>query len=89
MNLFERWLTLWVALCIVAGIALGQVFPAPVQALGLGRAIQVVQALGIGLGQRQRKGAVNRTRPENPVARQPGKPHANHLFPGSIEHARP
>ena len=22
MNLFERWLTLWVALCIVAGVAL-------------------------------------------------------------------
>ena len=34
MNLFERWLTLWVALCIVAGIALGQALPAPFQALG-------------------------------------------------------
>jgi len=34
MGLFERWLTLWVFLCIVAGIALGQLFPAPVQALG-------------------------------------------------------
>ena len=34
MNLFERWLSLWVALCIVAGVALGQVFPAPFQALG-------------------------------------------------------
>ncbi len=31
---FERWLTLWVALCIVAGIGLGQLAPAPVQALG-------------------------------------------------------
>jgi ACR3 family arsenite transporter len=26
MNIFERYLTLWVALCIIAGIALGQVF---------------------------------------------------------------
>ena len=32
--LFERWLTLWVFLCIVAGIALGQVLPGPVRALG-------------------------------------------------------
>ena len=34
IGLFERWLTLWVFLCIVAGIALGQLAPAPVQALG-------------------------------------------------------
>jgi len=34
MNVFERWLTLWVALCIAVGIALGQWFPAPFQALG-------------------------------------------------------
>ena len=27
MNLFERYLTLWVALCIVAGIVLGQAAP--------------------------------------------------------------
>jgi len=27
MNLFERYLTLWVILCIIAGIALGQVMP--------------------------------------------------------------
>lgn len=27
MSLFERWLTLWVALCIIAGIALGQAMP--------------------------------------------------------------
>jgi ACR3 family arsenite transporter len=31
---FERWLTLWVGLCIVVGIALGQVFPAPFHVLG-------------------------------------------------------
>jgi ACR3 family arsenite transporter len=34
MSLFERWLTLWVFLCIVAGIALGQWMPAPFEALG-------------------------------------------------------
>ncbi len=34
MGMFERYLTLWVALCIVAGIALGQVFPAPFRLLG-------------------------------------------------------
>jgi ACR3 family arsenite transporter len=34
MSLFERWLTLWVFLCIVAGIALGQFVPAPFQAMG-------------------------------------------------------
>ena len=34
LNFFERYLTLWVALCIVAGIGLGQLFPAPVQAIG-------------------------------------------------------
>lgn len=28
MNRFERYLTLWVALCIVAGVLLGQAFPA-------------------------------------------------------------
>ena len=28
MSLFERWLTLWVALCILAGLALGNLFPA-------------------------------------------------------------
>ncbi len=34
MSVFERWLTLWVALCIVAGVLLGQLLPAPFQALG-------------------------------------------------------
>ncbi len=34
IGFFERWLTAWVGLCIVAGIALGQWFPAPVKALG-------------------------------------------------------
>ncbi|NJL07251.1 MAG: ACR3 family arsenite efflux transporter [Methylacidiphilales bacterium] len=34
MSLFERYLTLWVALCIVAGIALGHVAPQAFQAIG-------------------------------------------------------
>jgi len=34
MSIFERWLTLWVALCIVAGIALGHVMPGAFQAVG-------------------------------------------------------
>ena len=34
MSLFERWLTVWVFLCIVIGIVLGQWLPAPFQALG-------------------------------------------------------
>ncbi len=33
MNLFARYLTLWVALCIVAGIGLGHAFPAAFRAL--------------------------------------------------------
>src|SRR6202045_1616540 len=34
LGTFERYLTVWVALCIVTGIILGQFFPAPFQALG-------------------------------------------------------
>ena len=34
MSLFERYLTLWVALCIVAGVALGHLFPGLFQAIG-------------------------------------------------------
>jgi ACR3 family arsenite transporter len=34
MTLFERWLSLWVALCIAAGIGVGHVLPGPVRALG-------------------------------------------------------
>ena len=34
MSLFERYLTLWVALCILAGIALGQFFPGVFHAIG-------------------------------------------------------
>ncbi|MBR9972215.1 ACR3 family arsenite efflux transporter [Magnetospirillum sulfuroxidans] len=34
MSVFERYLTVWVALCIVAGVALGHFLPAPFQAIG-------------------------------------------------------
>ena len=34
MGLFERYLTAWVALCIVAGVALGHFIPAPFHAIG-------------------------------------------------------
>ncbi|MBN9567077.1 MAG: ACR3 family arsenite efflux transporter [Alphaproteobacteria bacterium] len=34
LGLFERWLTLWVGLCIVVGIALGQVLPTLFHAIG-------------------------------------------------------
>jgi ACR3 family arsenite transporter len=34
MNLFERYLTLWVFLCIIIGVVLGQAIPAPFHWLG-------------------------------------------------------
>ena len=34
MTVFERYLTIWVALCIVAGVALGQFMPGVFQAIG-------------------------------------------------------
>lgn len=34
MSVFERYLTLWVALCIIIGIALGHLFPAAFQMVG-------------------------------------------------------
>ncbi|GAB4116663.1 MAG: ACR3 family arsenite efflux transporter [Sideroxydans sp.] len=34
MSLFERYLTLWVLLCIIVGVVLGQFFPAPFHWLG-------------------------------------------------------
>src|SRR3989440_11115199 len=34
LGTFERYLTLWVALCIIAGVVLGRLMPAPFQALG-------------------------------------------------------
>jgi ACR3 family arsenite transporter len=34
MNLFERYMTVWVFLCIIVGVVLGEFFPAPFQWLG-------------------------------------------------------
>ena len=34
MSIFERYLTVWVALCIVVGVVLGSVFPGVFQAIG-------------------------------------------------------
>jgi len=47
MNRFERYLTLWVFLCIVAGIALGQLLPGPVQAIGRMEFAQVNLPVGL------------------------------------------
>jgi ACR3 family arsenite transporter len=41
MNLFERFLTLWVALCIVAGIVLGQIVPGVFHVIGNATVAQV------------------------------------------------
>jgi ACR3 family arsenite transporter len=47
MSFFERWLTLWVALCIVVGVILGQQLPGPVQVLGRMTLAQVNVPVGI------------------------------------------
>ncbi|WP_031432123.1 ACR3 family arsenite efflux transporter [Methylomarinum vadi] len=41
MSLFERYLTVWVGLCIIVGIALGHWFPVPFQAIGQMEVAQV------------------------------------------------
>ena len=40
MSVFERYLTIWVALCIIAGVALGHYFAAVFQLIG---AVEVAQ----------------------------------------------
>ena len=47
MSVFERYLSVWVALCIVAGIALGQWLPGPVQAIGRMEVAQVNLPVGL------------------------------------------
>jgi ACR3 family arsenite transporter len=47
MGFFERWLTLWVFLCIVAGIALGRWMPAPFEVLGRLEVAQVNVPVGL------------------------------------------
>ena len=47
MSVFERYLTVWVFLCIVVGIALGQVFPGPFQVIGRMEVAQVNLPVGL------------------------------------------
>ena len=41
MSVFERYLTLWVALCIVVGVGLGHLFPGVFQTIGAAEVAQV------------------------------------------------
>lgn len=47
ISFFERYLTVWVVLCIVAGIALGQILPEAFQAIGRMEYAQVNLPVGI------------------------------------------
>lgn len=47
MSVFERYLTVWVFLCIVAGIALGQYFPSLFQTIGSLEIAQVNLPVGL------------------------------------------
>ena len=47
LSVFERFLTIWVFLCIVAGIALGQLFPGVFQAIGRMEYAQVNLPVGL------------------------------------------
>ena len=47
MSVFERFLSVWVALCIVAGIALGQLFPEVFQTIGRMEVAQVNLPVGV------------------------------------------
>ena len=47
MSLFERYLTVWVVFCIVAGIALGQVAPTLFQAIGRMEIAQINLPVGL------------------------------------------
>ena len=47
MSVFERFLSVWVALCIVAGIALGQFLPGVFQAIGRMEVAQVNLPVGV------------------------------------------
>ena len=47
LGFFERWLTMWVGLCIVAGIALGQTSPGFFQAVGRMEVAQVNLPVGL------------------------------------------
>ncbi len=47
MNLFERYLTAWVAACILIGVALGQLFPALFQTIGAMEVAKVNLPVGL------------------------------------------
>lgn len=47
MSIFERYLTVWVLLCIAAGIALGQLLPAPFHAIAQLEVAQVNLPVGV------------------------------------------
>ena len=47
MTMFERYLTLWVFICIVLGLALGQFFPGVFQAIGAMEVAQVNLPVGL------------------------------------------
>jgi len=47
MGLFERYLTVWVFLCIIIGVVLGQVFPALFQLLGSMQVARVNLPVGL------------------------------------------
>ncbi|RKR37117.1 ACR3 family arsenite efflux transporter [Paraburkholderia sp. BL17N1] len=47
IGFFERYLTVWVALCIVCGVALGQWLPLPFQAIGRMEVAQVNLPVGV------------------------------------------
>ena len=47
MNVFERYLTLWVLICIIAGIFLGQLAPSVFQAIGSLEVAQVNLPVGL------------------------------------------
>ena len=51
INFFERYLTVWVALCIVAGIVLGQVLPDVFQQIGRMEYAQGRRTLGSNLSE--------------------------------------
>lgn len=47
LNFFDRYLTLWILLCIVAGIACGKYVPGVIHALGKLEVAQVNLPVGI------------------------------------------
>ena len=47
MSVFERYLTVWVVLCIVVGIGLGQVFPGAARTIGAWEVARVNLPVGL------------------------------------------